>query len=574
MLWTEPAVEHAKARALAAALNLHPVVARLLTARGLADPAEAEAFLCPRLSELQDPLAITNMPAAVDRVRRALALQQSVLIFGDYDVDGITSTAMLTDFLRRWGCQSRFIVPKRLEEGYGLSRDALERALADGKPDLLIAVDCGTGSVDEIRFLRQQGIDVLILDHHQSKDALPDDCILVNPHVHDPEHAPWRYLCAVGLVFKFTHAFLKVLRNAGDAIAADVDLKEYLDLVALGTIADLVQLRGENRLLVKFGLSRIRKCRRPGLCALMEVSGMKLGEATSPFDIGFKLGPRINASGRLDDASLPIQLLLSDDWRSAISIAKQLDAFNQERQLIERDITAQAESIVQNDFCDAPGLVLHDPQWHGGVVGIVASRISRKYHRPALVLAGGQDDGFCKGSGRSIFGLNLVETLAECSHLLDQWGGHPMAVGLSVHLSKLDALRSAFCAAVLKQLGATVPEPELSIAATLQPADLCESLLEALDTLSPFGQGNEEPVFALYNTEIRAISPMGNNGHLRFSIDTPNTHYPLDGVAWNAADNPPPCRQPVDLAVRFHWHCWRGRKSPRLTLIDWHPHQP
>ena len=503
------------------------------------------------------------------RIERAMRRQESVLIFGDYDVDGVTSTVFLTHFLRRFGLSPRYIVPRRLQEGYGLSLDSLRRALTDGRPDLLIAVDCGTSSSAEVAWLREQGVSVVILDHHASKEALPADCIMVNPHVRDDAAAPWLELCSVGLVFKFCHALLRVLRQKGDALAESTDLREYFDLVALGTVADLVPLTGENRILVRHGLQRLRQCQRPGICALMEVSGMTLGEEVTPFDIGFKLGPRINASGRLDDATLPIQLLLSEDWTSCHDTARMLDAFNRERQDIERAIAQEAEEQAMALYANDSGIIVHSPDWHSGVVGIVASRLARKFNRPTLVL-GSDSDGLLKGSGRSIDGINLVEILKLCTRHIVQWGGHPMAVGLTAGPGELEQLRQAFNESLQAQFPDGLPEPATSIDALARPEDLTETLLEELERLAPFGQGNPEPVFALEGAVLSSCGTMGQD-HCRFSLMRGGRAAPMEGVAWNMAKRPPPVGVQLDLAARFHWHTYRGQRSPRLTLIDWRP---
>ncbi len=374
MRWITPDLDAGLTHRISRQFGISDVSARLLAGRQLQAFDQIEAFLSPSLKRLSDPLLVGNMQAAVDRLETALRKEESVLIFGDYDVDGVTSTVFLTHFLRRFGLNPRYVVPKRLKEGYGLSVDSLERAFEDGKPDLLIAVDCGTGSSEEVAWLRTQGVSVLILDHHASKESLPADCILVNPHVHDAPDVPWKNLCSVGLVFKFCHAFLKIMRANGDSYAENTDLREYLDLVAMGTVADLVHLNGENRILVRHGLNRLRHCKRPGICALMEVSGLSLGDELTPVDIGFRLGPRINASGRIDEATLPIQLLLGEDWQTCRKAAQLLDDFNRERQDIERDITLQAEAEVESRYRNDPGIVVHSADWHSGVVGIVASR--------------------------------------------------------------------------------------------------------------------------------------------------------------------------------------------------------
>ncbi|MGC9451456.1 MAG: single-stranded-DNA-specific exonuclease RecJ, partial [Oceanipulchritudo sp.] len=567
MRWNKPSRNDGLARHLGQQFGISPVVASLLANRGLSDPHAVGRFLRPSLQDLADPLLPGGMREAVERLERALRLQEEILIFGDYDVDGVTSTVLLTDFLRQFGLSPRFVVPKRLEEGYGLSLDSLRRALAEYRPKLLIAVDCGTGSSHEVAWLREQGIDVLILDHHTSKESIPTDCILVNPHVHDPEDVPWKHLCSVGLVFKFCHAFLKVMREKGDPLATQTDLREYLDLVALGTVADLVLLEGENRILVKHGLERLKSCQRPGICALMEVAGITLGEEISPFDIGFKLGPRINASGRLDDATVPIQLLLNGDWTDCHRTAQMLDSYNSDRQDIERAITMEAENQVETLFADDFGMILHSADWHAGVVGIVASRIARKFNRPTLVL-GTDQEGLIKGSGRSIEGVNLVEVLQACTDHILQWGGHPMAVGLTAREDRIAGLREAFNQALRAQFPEGLPEPYLNIDAVLETGDLTKGLLKDLDALAPFGQGNPEPVFALEGVHLATVSQLGKD-HLRFTLLPSGQTTPIDGVAWGMAQRPMPVGEPVDLAIRFHWHSWRGRRSPRLTLLDW-----
>ncbi len=567
MRWIKPSLNSGLAAHLGQKFGVSPVITSLLINRGFSSPEKISRFLSPSLQLLEDPLMVNNMREAVEVVERALRKQQSILIFGDYDVDGITSTVMLTLFLRQFGLSPQFIVPRRLEEGYGLSMDSLERALADGKPDLLIAVDCGTSSRDEVAWLREQGISVLILDHHTSKDDLPEDCVLVNPHVHDPEDVEWKNLCSVGLVFKFCHACIKIMREQGDPLAEQMDLREFLDLVALGTVADLVPLDGENRILVKHGLRRLMKCRRPGICALMEVSGLSLGDPIAPFDIGFKLGPRINASGRLSDASLPIQLLLNNDWTSCAQTARTLDSYNRERQEIEREITEKAQAQVKRSYSGAMGYVLYEPEWHAGVVGIVASRISRKFNCPAIIL-GADSDGQLKGSGRSVDGVDLVEVLKHCSEHIVQWGGHPMAVGLTVESSQLEPLRDAFNQALKSIYPEGLPEQTIKVDVDLEVTDLTENLLRELESLAPYGQGNPEPLFCIRQAVLQNIQPLGTD-HFRFQLIRPGNTYPLDGVAWGLASRMPVSASEIDIVVKYHWHTYRGRRSPRLTLLDW-----
>lgn len=565
MRWVCSKANSSEIAALANGLNVSPVVADLLSKRGFQSIDEASAFLNAALTDLADPLLVGQMEPAVACLEGALQKQHSVLIFGDYDVDGVTSTTLLTHFLRQFGLNPRFVVPRRLEEGYGLSMESLKRAIAIEKPDLLIAVDCGTSSAKEVQWLRENDIQVLIIDHHASKESLPEDCVLVNPHVNDPDDVPWKNLCTVGLVFKYCHAVIKVLRQKKDPLAEKMDLRQYLDLVAMGTVADLVHLTGENRILVKSGLKALKACRRPGICALMDAAGIKLGENLSASDIGFKLGPRINASGRLDDATLPIELLLGEDWHSCRSKARILNQHNLDRQEIERQISSEAEEEAHSKYADSTGLVLYQPHWHTGVVGIVASRLARQFKKPALVL--GADEDICKGSGRSIKGVNLVELLSTSADVLDKWGGHPMAVGVSVRAENIAAFREAFNNALKQTFPDGLPDSPLEIDAIVDPEDLTVGLLEQIEALAPFGQGMPEPVFALSQVNLKRAQNL-KNGHFKFFLENRKTGNLIEGVAWNLKDRPD-TSQPVDLAIRFHWHSWRGERQPRMTLIDW-----
>lgn len=550
--------------AISQQLRVSTTFAKVLHRLGFREPDDVQAFLNPRLRDLRDPFEVGGVREAIDRIRAALARDEDIVIYGDYDVDGVTSTVFLTCVLRQFGARPRYVVPRRLEEGYGLSDKALERVLEDGVPNLLIAVDCGTNSKAEVAALRSRGTDVIIIDHHTSREDLPEDCVLVNPHVLDGEGAPWMEMCSVGLVFKVVHALLKDLREEGDATAFHLELKDYLDLVAMGTIADLVPLHEENRILARNGLRRLANSKRMGLTALLEACGISPDQEMSPFDISFKLGPRINASGRLDDALLPIDMLLCEDWLECTQAARDLNDFNRERQTIEREIFEQADAQVQR-LNGAAGYVLYGGDWHPGVVGIVASRIVQKYHRPAIVL--GAEGGMGRGSGRSIRGVNLVCVLQACDHLLEEWGGHPMAVGVSVDPKHIADLQRRFSAAVLEHMDGDMPDKVIDIIDWITPADLNKRLLEDLERLHPYGQANPEPVFALRGVEMtRPVQPFGEN-HFRFLL--PGPQGPISGVAWKLGDRPPPPRAKIDMAVKFAWNCWNGRRQPQITLIDW-----
>ena len=569
MRWNPIDIDESAARDLAGRLGVSKVCSQLLVQRGIASAEAAEEFLRPRLAQLDNPFALKNLEAAVERIEQAIGGKESVVIFGDYDVDGVTSTVQLVSMLRSLELEPRFSVPRRLDEGYGLSRDAIDRIFAGEIPQLFIALDCGTNAHEPIAYLRELGVDVIIVDHHQTKTEAPQGCIFVNPHVNDPEDAPWRDLCSAGLVFKLLHGLLKHRREAEDPRVEGIQLKDYLDLVAMGTIADLVPLHGENRILSWFGLRHLRANGRSGIKALAEISGIDSGQEMAGADISFKIAPRINASGRLADAALPIDLLLQNDYSTCRGIAQELDAINKERQKIERGMAKKAELRAATEFADEPGIVLFGDDWHPGVVGIVASRVSRHFHKPCVIL--GAEGEEAKGSGRSVASVNLVEVFQRCAHLLGHWGGHPMAAGVSLKASDVDAFRECYLEALKTLYPEGLPEPTLHISAWLDQADLGQSLLEELDRLHPFGQGNNEPVFGLRGVALEEAPHVFGEGNFRFRLPaTPASRRGVAGIAWRM-DEPPVIGQKVDLAIRFAWNYFRDRRYPQVTLVDWKP---
>jgi single-stranded-DNA-specific exonuclease len=569
MRWTHTPLPDGEVEALSKRAGISRVLAELLLRAGLGEGEAANAFLQPALAGLQDPFLLRNLGAAADRLRRAIAQRESVVVLGDYDVDGVSSTALLVMVLRRFGLNPRFVVPRRSEDGYGLSRSAIDRALEAGKPDLFIVLDCGTNSHAETAFLRAQGIDVIVIDHHRSKEPALDHGLLINPHVHACEQnsdSAWRNLCTVGLVFKLCHGLLKQLRAENHPVAFRIKLRDHLDLVALGTVADLVPLIGENRILARHGLRILQETQRPGLRALMNVAGVKPAQGITPTDVSFRLGPRINASGRLADAALSVDLLLSDDAAFCEETAQQLDAFNRERQEIERAITDEAERLIETQYLRDAGVVLFAENWHPGVVGIVAGRVTRKYNRPCVVL--GNEGDQAKGSGRSVDGVNLVEVLATCCEHLTSWGGHPMAVGVALPKVHLETFRGRFDAAVRTHAGGDIAEARLELAAWLTPEQINERLLDELETLHPFGQGNPEPVFGVRGVVLRHQPEVFKEQHFRFHFEDGRGRR-LHGVAWKMANRLPPLHRPVDFAVELKWNHFNGRKLLQVGLIDW-----
>lgn len=571
MRWMHTPLPADEVEALSKTAGVSRVLAELLLRGGHREADSAAKFLQPVLASLNDPFLLRNLDAAAARLGVAIAKREDIVVLGDYDVDGVSSTALLVSILRRFDLQPRFIVPRRSEDGYGLSRSAIDRALEKGKPALFIALDCGTNSHAEISYLIEQGIEVIVIDHHRSKEGALCPALLINPHVQADEtggDAPWRNLCTVGLVFKLAHGLLKQLRAENHPVAQRIKLRDYLDFVAMGTIADLVPLLGENRILARHGLKILQGTQRPGLRALMDVAGLRPGQDVMPVDISFRLGPRINASGRLADAALSVELLLSEDAQFCGETARQLEAFNRERQEIERGITFEAERMIETQFAAHPGIVLFSETWHPGVVGIVAGRVTRKYNRPCVVL--GNEGDMAKGSGRSIDGINLVEVLGTCCEHLTSWGGHPMAVGVSLPKMHLETFRAGFAEAVRKNAGSDIAESRLEVAVWLTPEQIREALMDELDALHPFGQGNPEPIFGVRGVVLRTPPDVFKDVHFRFSFDDARGRR-LHGVAWKLAHRLPPTGVPLDFAVELKWNHFNDRKLLQLGLIDWRP---
>jgi single-stranded-DNA-specific exonuclease len=509
-------------------------IARLLSRKGFTCTEEADAFLRPRLCSLGDPFLLPQMEAAVSRIFAALERHERIVLCGDYDVDGVTSLALLGEMLCAYGGAPELFLPLRMEEGYGLSRESVERCLEQHRPQLLIAVDCGTSSCHEIFDLTRRGADVIVLDHHEPKSELPDCVAIVNPKT---AGCGLEYLCSVGIVFKLCHALLRTRP------LAHFDLKSQLDLVALGTVADIVPLRGENRIFVQRGAFKIAGRARLGLKKLMEVSGVSAPILTE--DISFRLGPRLNAAGRLSTAERSLRLLLTRNEIEAGTLADLLDQQNRERQKVEKEIFIAAEEKIDKEYDAA--IVLGERGWHPGVLGIVASRIVRKYHRPAIVI-GIDDNGIGKGSGRSIEGLNLVGVLQRCSGCLQKFGGHEMAAGLTIREEDLDLFAQDFRNAARTLLSEDDLEPRLRLDHELALADIDIDFLRWHEMLQPFGNGNPQPLFLA--REVHPVAPprVINDKHLILRIGQRNYHRRAVYFDGATAPLPPP---PWDIAFRI-----------------------
>ncbi len=565
MRWLLPEVREEQAATLAGELGLHPLAARVLLHRGYRTPESAAAFLSDKLADLPDPFRMKGMPAAVERLTRALRTREKVTLYGDYDVDGVCSTSLLNLFLRELGGQPSTYIPHRLGEGYGLNVQAVERIAADGTK-VLVTLDCGITSVAEIARARELGLDVVVVDHHTVPATLPPAVAVLNPHQPGCEY-PTKALCAAGVAFNLCMGLRKRLREDGYfATRKEPNLKALMDLVALATVADVVPLTGANRILVAHGLQELGAARRPGVRALKEVAGMESDAPVTAGQVGFRLGPRINAAGRLHDASLGLQLLCSESLESARALAQTLDRANAERQGIESSILtealAQAETLKA-----ARGFVLYDEGWHPGVIGIVASRVVERYHRPTVMV--GVKDGVGKGSARSIEAFHLFDALAGCSDMLLKFGGHKHAAGLTIEAERLPAFREAFERIAAQRLTPEDLIPRCKVDAVVHPMDLDAVAVEALQRLGPFGQGNPEPVLVLRQqlARPRVLPPKsgGGAGHLKLAlVDAPA----VDAIGFGMADRLSVVEGPVDLAFQVGFDTFRGQRKLSLRLKD------
>jgi single-stranded-DNA-specific exonuclease len=516
---------------------------------------------------------LPNMRAAVDRLFLARAAAERVVLFGDFDVDGVTSTTLLSEVLQRLGWTVSVYLPHRFEEGYGLSREGAENCLEKFPTRLLLAVDCGSTAVATIDWLRQQGVDVVVLDHHQISHPPPRATALVNPRFLPrdpavPEHvsAPFQDLCSVGLAFKLAHALVKRGRELGLLAALGLDLRPWLDLVALGTIADLVPLTGENRILTTTGLERLNAPQRPGLQALRSVA--QTDGRVGVGEVAFQLAPRLNAAGRLENAKAALDLLRARDLATAEPLARELDSRNRERQKIERAIAEEVIGAVRAKFNAQTDYVIVEGQllWHIGVVGIVASRVVRAFHRPALILGGdGQD---WRGSGRSIEGFDLAAALRDCSDLLLRHGGHSMAAGLTLRPEKMAALRDRLNILARQRLKPEQLQPTLRLDGEVTLGELTLERLEELALLGPNGMGNPPAQWMARRLRLqRPPQRMGKDQqHAKCWItDGVST---LEAVMWNAGASTLP-EKTFDLAFEPQINVFNGRRSIQLRVLDW-----
>ena len=541
--------------ALAQALSISSASASLLLARGVNTPREATSWMSQQMPH--DPFLIPDMEPAVERLHQAVLTREPVCFYGDYDVDGMSATALYLSFFGSLGANVRAYVPHRKREGYGLNAVAVQQ-LHDEGVSLLVTSDCGTTSHHEIGLAKQLGMDTIVTDHHQTSEAMPPAVAVMNPHRAGAQY-PFRGLCSAGLAYKVVQAYQMRYGEAG------LPLESLLDLVALATIADVVPLQDENRGFVQQGLVQISRGARCGIRALKQVAGVV--RDCSPETIAFKLAPRLNAAGRLDHALLGVQLLTTDSPAEAQRLAERLERLNRERQKIEADVVSEAVEAVNEQELPA-ALVLASRRWHVGVVGIAAARLVERFHRPTVVIAI-DERGVGKGSARTIGGFDLYQGLVACQDVLDAFGGHPAAAGVTVQESRLDEFRERFAAVVVEWTRGAPAVPTLHVDAEVQLSEVTDKLIKEIGAFHPFGAGNPEPTFAVKGLEVMESRTVGEK-HLKMTVRQGRS-MPFDSIGFgmkSLLERGIPARAPVDLAFLPELNHWNGYDRIQLRIRD------
>ena len=542
---------------LARGLSVPPLVARIMVAHGIRDVEQGRLFLTPSLErDWADPLIIPGMAEVADRVERAVCAGERIAVFGDFDVDGITSTCLLTEALRTLGAQVHPFIPRRFDEGYGLTQAALDRVITDCAPSLIITVDNGIAARNEVVYVRERGIDIVVTDHHEPADLVPVGVPVADPKI--AEDGPSRELAGVGVA-------LKLVQVLGERLGNPQLWRAYTEVAALGTVSDMMTLTPENRALVADGIAHMRATTRPGYIALAALTRTDLATITAD-SLSFSLIPRLNAAGRMADPALALDLLLSQDAVEAGRLAAELEQVNQNRREIEAELTEEAEALVERTYDGGRAIVVGGEGWHEGVKGIVASRLTNRYHVPALLFS--IADGVARGSGRSVGRVNLFEAVEKCSDLLIRFGGHAGAVGVTCAEENLPALRERL-SAVLAELPAEDFEDFGEVAATVRLSELNIDTIESISLLEPFGQGNKVPLLAATGVTMGDRSVVGKTGdHMRFVATDGAVSVPAIMFRVPEVDSLVNCDSVVDLVFEAVAEHWAGRVKPKLMVKD------
>ena len=541
-------------------LKINPITAQVLINRGIKSEIEAESFLSPKLFDLPSPNLMKDMEKAVIRLDEALEANQRVAIYGDYDVDGVTSTSLFYKFLKGLGMEVITYNPDRLIEGYGINTGAVDK-LHKSKTSLVISCDCGITAFSEVEYAKGLGIDFIITDHHLPPDRIPAAVAVLNPNQAGCTY-PDKDITGVGVVFNFAIAFRRHLRDRGYFDGNEPNLGDFLDLVALGTVADCASVTNTNRIFIKEGLKRMQTPKRAGIRALKEVS--KINGPLNSFDIGFKLGPRINAAGRLDDPGVAVELLIADDFDKARLIAENLNSENTKRQNIEKGILDEAISMIESEenINEMSALVLASRSWHQGVIGIVASRICERYGKPAFLIAI-DEEGTGKGSGRSVEGADLHKILSGLEDLLEGYGGHKMAAGITIKEDNIDLFRRGLSDKI-KKLKINNTGKKIDIDMKVEFDDINIELIDEIEKLSPYGIGNNEPVFLIESANIKS-QKVFKNKHLGITFSKEGKTY--SGIWFNLKEVVQ-LPESVDIIFCPQINEWQGEKEVSFNIKD------
>jgi single-stranded-DNA-specific exonuclease len=563
--WVVRGWDAERAARLARELGVSTIVAGLLIARGYDDEASARQFLNPSLSQLHDPSLMLGMQSAVERILRAVGAGEKILVYGDYDVDGTTGTVVLRRALSLLGARTGFHVPHRFTEGYGIQQAALERAVAEGY-SLVISVDCGIRAFEPLDWARDAGLDVIVTDHHlpDEGEGAPTAFCILNPNQRGCNY-PDKNLAGVGVAFKLAHA---LFRERG----RESQIGGFLKMVAIGTVADVAPLIGENRAIVALGLKDLPQATNPGLRALMEVAGLTNGRGMTAYDLGFRIGPRINAAGRMDAAQAVVELFETDDPLEARRLAEHLDARNRERQSVQQEIVRRALAELEasaDTASSAHVAVIAGDDWHRGVIGIAASKIAERINRPCVVISLEGDEGH--GSARSIEAYHLLDGLTVCADLFDKFGGHSHAAGLSIKRGRIPELRRRLNEHAASLLTASDLVPQIKIDAELAAEALTLELADELRVLEPFGAGNPRPLFLTRNLRILSEPRIMKDKHLKLRVAGPQNR-PLEVVWWNGVDELAgrtlATGQRIELAYTIEPNTWQGETRLQLCAKD------
>jgi len=562
--------------ALSRTLNISPILAGLLVGKGITTYEEAKKFFRPDIKDLHDPFLMKDMDKAIERIEKAIASGEKILVYGDYDVDGTTAVALVYSFLKTIYDKVDFYLPDRYKEGYGVSIAGIDYAQANNM-SLIIALDCGIKAIDKVVYANERNIDFIICDHHRPGDELPAAVAVLDPKRDDCEY-PYKELSGCGIGFKLVQAYAQKLN------VPFTRLEKYLDLVAVSTAADIVPITGENRILVYYGLKRLNEKPRHGLEAILKTNNIlkkdfvdtATGEISQRYNLDvtnlvFVIGPRINAAGRIYDARHAVDLLIADDHSGAHDSSVLVNKHNDERRELDSTITEHALAIVRDDprFIKRKTTVLFHPEWHKGVIGIVASRLTEKYYRPTIILT--ESNGLATGSARSVKDFDIYNAIESCSDLLEQFGGHMYAAGLTMKLENVEKFMDRFEEVVAATIEEKMLTQEVEINAELKLTDITPNFYNVLKQFSPFGPGNMNPVFKSEGVRDTGMSRIVGNNHLKLNLaQDENTRYGIDGIAFQMGQYHPFIRRkiPFDICYTLEENTFNGKTSIQLNVKD------